>query len=133
MLCVSALLQAGTGQQLLTQLSNTPLDANECYRIRDVHLVRDEAQFFFTDGYLIFAKPTAGSTPSAAFFSGDVEGGDAELLLLPPLRNERRMLSAHTGTPNLEEHFAQGALVFSGDVYRDLMAEIKGNAFSHRS
>ena len=133
MLCVSALLQAGTGQQLLTQLSNTPLDANECYRIRDVHLVRDEAQFFFTDGYLIFAKPTAGSTPSAAFFSGDVEGGDAELLLLPPLRNERRMLSAHTGTPNLEEHFAQGALVFSGDVYRDLMAEIKGNAFSKKS
>jgi hypothetical protein len=131
-LCVSALLRAGTGQELLTQLGNTPLDANECYRIRDVHLVRDEAQFFFSDGYLIFAKPT-GLAPAAAFFSGDVEGGDAELLLLPPLRNERRMLSAHTGTPNLEEHFAQAGLVFSPDVYRDLMAEIKGNAFNKKS
>ena len=124
LLSVSACLYAASGQDLLDQLANTPLDAAECYRIREVHLVRDEAQLFFTDGYLIFTK-SVGVAPAAAFFTTDVEGGDAELLLLPPLRGERRALSTHIGSPNLEEHFTQAALVFSGSTYRELMDEIE--------
>ena len=132
LLSVSALLRAGTGQELVAQLAGLRLDPTECYRIREVNLVRDEAQFFLTDGYLIFTKPV-GNTPVAAFFSSDVEGGDAELLLLPPLRNERRLLSTHTGTPNLEEHFNQAGMVFGADIYRDLMSEISRNPFNKKS
>ena len=53
------------------------LDAGECYRVRDLALPKDEARFFFTDGYLIFAKPVAGVRMSAVF-TADVEGGDAQ-------------------------------------------------------
>ncbi len=105
-------------------MGNIPLDPAECYRVRDLHLTRDEAQLFFTDGYLIFGK-SAGKEPVSAFFSADVEGGDAELLLLPPLRSERRELSTHTGSPNLEEHFTQAAMVFSGGAYQELIAELQ--------
>ena len=124
LLSVSVCLHGAAGQDLLKQLSTTPLDASECYRIREVHLMLDEAQLFLTDGYLIFTK-SVGNAPTAAFFTTDVEGGDAELLLLPPLRGERRALSAHTGSPNLEEHFTQAALVFSGNTYRELMDKIE--------
>src|ERR1039457_6340414 len=65
------------------------LDPGECYRVRDVALPKDEARFFFTDGYLIFAKPVAGVRMSAVF-TADVEGGDAEVLVFPPNRGERR-------------------------------------------
>jgi len=132
LLSFSALLRAGSGQGLVAQVAAAKLDPTECYRVREVNLVRDEAQFFFTDGYLIFSKPV-GDTPVAAFFSADVEGGEAELLLLPPLRNERRLLSAHTGAPNLEEHFSQAALVFTADTYRELKAEIARNPFNKKS
>ena len=126
-------LQAGAGQDLLQLLGNTPLDATECYRIREVRLTRDEAQIFFTDGYLIFAKSTGSSGPTAAFFSADAEGGDAELLLLPPQRSERRALSDHTGSPNMDEHFTQAAMVFTGDTYRELMEEIKRGETNKKS
>jgi len=132
LLSVSTGLEAGAGQELLGRLSGATLDPAQCYRVREVHFTRDEAQLFFTDGYLIFAK-SVGDTPTAAFFSADVEGGDAEILLLPPVRSERRTMSAHTGSPNLEEHFGQAAMVFSADSYRELMAGIERNAFNKKS
>ncbi len=132
LLAFSALLRAGAGQELVAQLAGLRLDPAECYRIREVNLVRDEAQFFFTDGYLIFTK-RVGNNPVAAFFSADLEGGDAELLLLPPFRNERRLLNAHTGAPNLEEHFNQAGMVFAEDTYRELMSEIARNPFNKKS
>ncbi len=132
LLFVSALLRAGSGKNVVAQVAAAKLDPTECYRIREVTLVRDEAQFFFTDGYLIFTK-AVGDAPVGAFFSADVEGGEAELLLLPPLRNERRLLSAHTGAPNLEEHFTQAGLVFTADTYRELKAEIARNPFNKKS
>jgi hypothetical protein len=71
--------------------------------VRDLALPKDEARIFFTDGYLIFAKPVAGVRMSAVF-TADVEGGDAEVLVLPPNRGERRSLASYTGSPNLDEH-----------------------------
>ncbi|MDQ6678371.1 MAG: hypothetical protein M3Z09_13885 [Acidobacteriota bacterium] len=132
LLCAPFLLRGGTGGDLLQELAAAPLDPAECYRVREVHLTRDEAQFYFTDGFLIFGKPV-GSNPVTAVFSADVEGGDAELLLLPPTHSERRALSTHVGAPNLEEHFGQAALVFSGGAYRELMTEIKANPYNKKS
>ena len=75
-LCLPALLPAAVA---------TDLDPAECYRVREINIAKDEARFYFTDGYLIFAKATAGKRV-AAVFSADVDGGDAEVLLLPPNR-----------------------------------------------
>src|SRR5579883_1923563 len=88
-------------------------------------LVKEDLRLYFNDGFLIFAKPIGGER-WAAVFSGDVEGGDGEVLLLPPYRGERQSLAKFTQTPNLDEHFASGLLLFtdgSGDALRDQVAE----------
>ncbi|MCU1262993.1 MAG: peptidase rane alanine aminopeptidase, partial [Bryobacterales bacterium] len=84
-----ALASAGRGEDLLRSIRESGLDISECYRVREITVVRDEAQFYLTDGFLIFGKPI-GSTRVTALFSADVEGGEAEVLLLPPNRSERR-------------------------------------------
>src|ERR1035438_879491 len=78
------------------------LDSGECYHVRDLHFSADRAKFFFTDGYLILGRPIQGQRVTA-FFTTDVEGGDAEVLLLPPNRAERQSLAAYAGSPNLDE------------------------------
>ena len=108
------------------------LDPAECYRVRELALPKDEARFFFTDGYLIFAKPVAG-VRNAAVFTTEVEGGEAELLLLPPNRAERRSLASYTGSPNLDEHFSAAVLMFSDDTYAKLTEQIRQNPFNRKS
>ena len=108
------------------------LDPAECYRVRELALPKDEARFFFTDGYLIFAKPVAG-VRNAAVFTTEVEGGEAELLLLPPNRAERRSLASYTGSPNLDEHFSASVLMFSDDTYAKLTEQIRQNPFNRKS
>ena len=72
--------------------------------MRDVSIVKDDISIYLTDGHLIFSKPVAGR-PIAAAFTADVEGGDGEVILLPPDRAERRSLAAFIHSPNLDEHF----------------------------
>ncbi len=136
LLLLCALLRAegtaGRGEELLHGIRETALDPGECYRVREISIVRDEAQFYFTDGYLIFGKPV-GSTRVTAVFSADVEGGDGELLLLPPTRGERRAMAAHAGAPNLEEHFSAALMVFADDTYREILEQIKANPYDRKS
>ena len=127
-----ALLVASQGEALIHTIASSGLDPTECYRVREISLVRDEAQFYFTDGYLIFGKPV-GSTRVTAVFSSDVEGGEAELLLLPPNRSERRALALHAGAPNLEEHFTAALMVFADDTYRDILDQIRANPYNKKS
>src|SRR5579862_3986154 len=105
------------------------LDRAECYRVHDVQISKDDIHFYFTDGYLIFAKPVEG-VRLAAVFTADVEAGDAELLLLPPDRSERRSLAVYTGSPNLDEHINAAVLLFGDNTYADLMQQIRGNEFN---
>jgi len=103
------------------------LDPAQCYRVREFSLYKDEARIFLTDGYLIFAKPIAGA-PMAAVFSADVEGGDAEVLVLPPNLGERRSLASYTGSPNLDEHLVSAVMLFSDDTYARLSEQIRQNS-----
>lgn len=89
------------------------LDPSECYRVREVEFSVDDTQFYLTEGYLIFGKPVNG-VPVSAVFSAEVEGGDAEVLLLPPSRSERKSLAGYTGSPNLDEHFSSAVFLFTG-------------------
>src|SRR5271163_4654376 len=104
-LMIPAVLAGGRGNDLIRAIREAGLDAAECYRVRDISFARDEAQVFLTDGYLIFGKAVGGRRTTAVF-SADTEGGDGELLLLPPNHAERSALGKHTGTPNLDEHFS---------------------------
>lgn len=128
LLLVSPALAAGTAlADAARQIRETVLDPAQCYRVRDLRLVRDEAKVYFTDGYLIFSKPTAGHGIGAVF-SAETDGGEAELLLMPPMARERRSLAAFTKSPNLNEHFQQAILVFTDDTAAELMEQIRAGS-----
>src|ERR1041385_6902380 len=117
---------SGSAAELARAIAELSLDPSECYRIRDVTIVKEDARFYLTDGYLIFGKAVAGARVSAVF-TADVEGGDAELLLMPPMRSERRSLASYTGSPNMDEHFDAAVFVFSDDSYQAIAAALGGN------
>jgi hypothetical protein len=100
------------------------LDPSACYRVRDLELSQEDAQFYLTDGYIIFGKPVNGA-PVSAVFSAEIEGGDAEVLLLPPNRSERKSLAGYTGSPNLDEHFTNAVFLFTEAQARGLAAQIR--------
>jgi Peptidase family M1 domain len=120
--CVPA-MAAGRAADLARQIRENAFDPQECYRVRDLRLVREDIRIYLTDGHLIFSKPVAGKR-YAAVFIGDVEGGDGEVLLLPPDRAERRSLAAYIDTPNLDEHFRSMLILFTGDDYQTLKQQM---------
>jgi hypothetical protein len=124
-------LAAVSASDLARDIREISLDPAECYRVREIALPKDEARLFFTDGYLIFTKPIAGVRTSAVF-TAEVEGGDGEVLVLPPNRGERRSLASYIGSPNLDEHFSVAVLVFSDDTYSKLTAQMRRNPFDKK-
>ena len=123
---------AVSAADLARQVREISLDPGECYRVRDLTLPKDEARLYFTDGYLIFAKPIAGMR-MAAVFTAEVEGGDAEVLVLPPNLGERKSLASYTGSPNLDEHLIAAALIFSDNTYAKLTEQIRQNPANKKS
>ena len=93
MAAVPAFGQASKAAGLGRAVISAGLDPSECYRVRDMEFSVDDARFYLTEGYLIFGKAVNGA-PLTAVFSAEVEGGDAEILLLPPNRSERKSLAA---------------------------------------
>src|SRR5665811_280993 len=96
-------LFGGTAADIARAVRENSFDRGECYRVRDLTFQKEDIRVYLTDGYLIFSKPVAGRR-IAAVFSSDVEGGDGEVILLPPDRAERRSLAAFIDAPNLDEH-----------------------------
>ena len=123
---------AAGGAELARSVREVQLDSTECYRVHDLQINKDDLHLYFTDGYLIFGKPVNGARTTAVF-TADVEAGDAELLLMPPTRSERRSLAAYTGTPNLDEHFTAAVLLFGDDTYNNLMQQISASEFNKRN
>ncbi len=113
------------------ELRATAFDPAECYRIRDLKLAREDIRLYLTDGFLIFAKPVNGRR-IAAYFYGDIDGGDAEVLLLPPDAAERKSLASFTQSPTLNEHFRSAILLFS-DAAGDELTESIREAGSKKS
>lgn len=121
--------QSHTAADLGLAVLNAGLDASACYRIRDLQLSEEDLQFYLTDGYIIFGKPVNGA-PVAAVFSAEVETGDAEVLLLPPDRSERKALASYINSPTLDEHFINAVFFFTEPQARALAERIraKGDA-----
>jgi hypothetical protein len=114
-------VDAEQGAALARSIQDAGFDPEECYRIRDLTLQKEDIRLYLTDGYLIFSKPVAGE-PRSALFTAEVEGGDGEVILLPPQRGERQSLAMFTQSPNLDEHIRTAMLIFtdgSGRLLRD--------------
>ena len=128
--CAPALAE-GRAAELARQLRENTFDPQECYRVRDLRLVKEDIHIYLTDGRLIFSRPVAGRR-YAAIFTGDVEGGDGEVMLLPPDRAERQSLATYIDTPNLDDHFRSVLLLFTGDDYAALMAQMPSASPANR-
>ena len=125
LLCAPVLASAAPSiSELSTQIREAGLDPAECYRVRDLDFTREDARFYLTEGYLIFGKAVAGRRFSAVFI-GEVDGGDAEVLLFPPLRSERMSLAKFTESPNLNEHFRFAAFLFTDNTYEEIVRLIE--------
>ena len=115
-------LAGGQAGDIARAIRENSFDRDECYRVRDLTIVKEDLRIYLTDGHLIFSKPVAGRRV-AAVFTADVEGGDGELMLLPPDLAERRSLASYTKQPNLDEHFHAALFLFTGDEYDALVSQ----------
>ena len=52
------------------------------------------------------------------------DAGDAEVVLLPPDRAERRTMAAFTSSPNLDEHFTHALFFFTDGTAPSLAADV---------
>ncbi len=118
-------------EALARRINETGLDPEECYHVRDLRLSREDARIYLTEGVLIFGKEVGGKRISAAF-SGDIEAGDAEMLLLPPVRSERLSLASFTDSPNLSEHFRTAVFLFTDDTYKEIMKTLQARGIRKR-
>ena len=123
---------ATVGADVARSVREVGLDPAECYRVHDVQINKDDIHLYFTDGYLIFGKPVDGIR-TVAVFTNEVEAGDAELLLMPPIRSERQSLTSYTGSPNLDEHISAAVFLFADHTYDQVMQQIRANPFDKRS
>jgi hypothetical protein len=123
-LALSVLAQMHAAADLGKQVTGAGLDPTECYRVHDIEISKEDARFYLTDGYLMFGKPV-NRGPVTAVFSADTDGGDAEVLLLPPDRSERKSMAGYAGAPNLNEHFTQAAFIFTDDTAQSILEQIK--------
>ncbi|HEV2445118.1 MAG TPA: hypothetical protein VGS58_04320, partial [Candidatus Sulfopaludibacter sp.] len=113
---------AGKAGDIARAIRENSFDRNECYRVRDLTIVKEDLRIYLADGHLIFSKPVAGRR-TAAVFTADVEAGDGELILLPPDLAERRAMAYYTKSPNLDEHFRTAVFLFTGDDYDSLVSQ----------
>jgi len=124
LLISSVLLASDTASELDRRIHTAGLDPDACYRVRELALIKEDIRLYFTEGFLILGNPVDGRRHTAVFF-GEIEGGDGELLVMPPTRGERLSLATFAGAPNLSEHFRFALMVFSDDTGNTLLEEIR--------
>jgi hypothetical protein len=117
---------AGTAVDLSDQILHMALDADQCYRVIELNFSKEDVKVYLTSGFIIFAKPIGGLRPAAVFVT-NTEGGDAELLIMPPTRSERLSLATFTESPNLEEHINTATLIFTDGTGDDLLKQIQAD------
>ncbi len=126
-----------TAADLGDEIQHLSLDPAECYRVLDLNFNKEDVKVYLASGYLIFTKPVFSKsnqgTHLGAVFVASADGGDADILLLPPTRSERSSLAAFTNSPNLEEHFKSAAFVFTDGTGDDLLAQLQDNPASKKS
>jgi len=113
----------GVGASLIQAIRSAGLDPAESYRVRDLTFSKEDLKIYLTEGLLIFSKPVNGERVSAVF-STEVEGGDGEVLLLPPYPGERQSLAKFAKSPNLDEHFRVALLLATDGSLQELFGRL---------
>lgn len=108
-------------------LKDVSFDPERCWRVRDLSLAREDLKLYLTDGFVLLSKPVAGA-PIAALFWAEVDGGDGEVLLLPPSAGERQSLARFTESPNLDEHFKSAILIFTDSTAAEIDSFLRDGA-----
>jgi hypothetical protein len=128
---------AVTAADLGDTIQNVSLDPGQCYRVIDLNFNKEDVKVYLGSGYLVFTKPISFKPNRdmrlGAVFVATADGGDADVLLLPPTRSERASLATFTNSPNLEEHFKSAAFVFTDGTGDDLLAQLQNNPASKKS
>ncbi len=122
-------LSAGWGEEHLEKIRGIRLDPDQCYRVRDLFLEREDLKFYFVDGHLIFGQPVGGRTVVALFVASEPTDG-GEIILFPPSKRERKSLSRFTGQPVLNEKFRTAMLFFTDDTADALRSALPENEFN---
>ncbi len=118
--------------ELSRVLREAGLDPEASFRVREFAYRRNEVRLFLTEGLLIFRKPVNGIRTGAVFVATE-ELEDAEMLLIPPNRMERRSLASFTGEPNLDEHFHAAVFLFTDGTGEKWIEELNRSETAKRS
>ena len=127
-LCAAAQGALPTGKELGQTIREAGLDPLACFHVRDLSYSKGAIRLYFNEGYLIFSRPVMGQR-LVAVFTTEIEGGDGEVLLIPPSRSERQSLASFTKSPTLDEHLRDGLLIFtdlSGNTLLDQLTRGEG-------
>ncbi len=126
-LCVLAELSRAqpSAAKLAASFEKIVIDPERTYRVRDLQFSRGDIKIYLNEGVLSFATPVTGHTFAAIFTAEASEGGDAEILLLPPQRSERTSLASYTKSPNLNEHFNFAVFLFSDNTAAEILSKIE--------
>jgi hypothetical protein len=124
--------QSHVAADLARQVLSASLDPEECYRIHEIQIHEADVTLYLTEGYLIFGKPVNGAPVSAVFTTEGVDGGDGEVVLLPPDRAERRTLATFTQTPNLDQHFTQAIFFFTDKTARAIAEQVRSSSLAQK-
>ena len=127
LVCLAADTQTAprSASSVVADLRQLAVDPAQTYRVRELQISRGDIKIYLTEGVLAFATPVAGRPVAAIFTTDQSEGGDAEILVLPPHRSERAAMAAFSKRPNLDEHFDSAVFFFSDDTAKELLAQIR--------
>ena len=123
---------SGKLEALSHALKQAQLDPEACFRVRDFTYRRNEVRIYLTEGVLMFRKPVNGMRTGAVFVASE-ELEDAEILMIPPNRMERKSLASFTGSPNLDEHFRSAVFVFTDGTAESWIGELNRSVTARRS
>ncbi len=129
LVCAAGLLSANQAADAFRAIKGLELDADRCYRVRDIFLQREDVKFFFTDGHIIFAKPALERTLGALFVASE-PADIGEVLVVPPDSAERQSAARFLGETILNEKFRNAMLFFTDDTADVLLDAIENSSGS---
>ena len=122
-------VSGGWATQQFREIRQVRLDPEQCYRVRDLFLEREDVKLYLTDGYLLFSETFQGRTIAAAFVATE-PSDEGEVLLIPPSERERASLARFTNQPVLSEKFRTAMMFFTDDTADVLRRELAANPYN---
>jgi hypothetical protein len=120
---------SGAGAERLREIRGIRFLPEQCYRVRDLFLEREDFKLHFSDGYMLFAEPVHGKSMAALFLAA-TDTGSGEIILMPPTASERQSLARFLGEPVLSESMRTAMMFFTDDTAETLRRAMAENEFN---